>query len=271
MQYDNIKRTLGVVFNHHPALRKCFYMLLDLLLLRAWHIKKELRRLAKTLPDDAYIFDAGAGFGQYAYFMAHLNKKWNIKAVDIKEEQVEDCNRFFEKNRQNHRVHFERADLTAFCEPEKYHIALAIDVMEHIQDDVSVFRNIFCSLKQGGVLLMSTPSDKGGSDTDHDRNTFIDEHVRNGYNPEELRKKLANAGFSEIKIAYTYGRLGNISWLLSMKYPMLALGASKLFFILLPFYYIIVFPLCLLLNWWDISVRHSSGTGLKISGVKLQS
>ena len=43
MQYDPVKRRLGVVFNRTPFLRKVFYNLLDLLLLRAWHIQRELR------------------------------------------------------------------------------------------------------------------------------------------------------------------------------------------------------------------------------------
>jgi SAM-dependent methyltransferase len=85
MQYDKIKRTLGDVFNRHPLLRRCFYRMLDLLLLRAWHIKKELRRLRKTLPADACVLDAGAGFGQYTYYMPKLGRRWQIKAVDIKE------------------------------------------------------------------------------------------------------------------------------------------------------------------------------------------
>ena len=43
---------LGVVFNRTPFLRKVFYRLLDLLLLRAWHIQRELRQWAtdKTRP-----------------------------------------------------------------------------------------------------------------------------------------------------------------------------------------------------------------------------
>jgi len=45
MQYDPIKRSLGNVFNKSPFLRKTFYRLLDLLLLRAWHIHKETERM----------------------------------------------------------------------------------------------------------------------------------------------------------------------------------------------------------------------------------
>lgn len=268
MQYDSVKQLLGHVFNRHPFLRKCFYGMLDLLLLRAWHIKKELRRLAKNMPADVSVLDAGAGFGQYTFYLSGLGRQWQIKAVDVKAEQVNDCNRFFIQIGRSSRVRFEVADLTGFCEPDKYHLAISVDVMEHIRDDVAVFKNICKSLKQGGVLLISTPSDKGGSDADDHHGSFIDEHVRNGYNADEIRDKLTEAGFSEVDVRYTYGCTGHISWLLSMKFPMLMLGQSKLFFIFLPVYYLAVFPLCLLLNWLDVVTPHKSGTGLKVGAIK---
>jgi len=268
MQYDNIKRTLGNVFNRHPFLRKCFYGVLDLLLLRAWHIKKELQRLKKILPADARILDAGAGFGQYTYYMSKLGRNWNIKAVDVKAEQVDDCNRFFAQINRTDRVHFDTADLTLFYESDQYHLAISIDVMEHISDDMAVFRNIYSSLKSGGILLISTPSDRGGSDAGEHHDTFIDEHVRNGYHIDEIRNKLTEAGFSEVSVRYTYGRPGHISWLLSMKYPMLMLRASKIFFVLLPCYYLVTCPFFLLLNWLDVCSKHESGTGLIVKATK---
>ena len=242
--------------------------MLDLLLLRAWHIKKELRRLRNSLPADASVLDAGAGFGQYTYYMSKLGRKWQIKAVDVKAEQVNDCNRFFAQTGRSDRVRFETADLTAFCEPDQYHLAILIDVTEHIQDDTSVFRNICASLKPGGVLLISTPSDRGGSDANDHHGSFIGEHVRDGYNADEIRNKLTEAGFSTVDVQYTYGRPGHLSWLLSIKYPMLMLQASKVLFILLPCYYLIIFPLCLLLNWRDVSTQHLSGTGLMVKAAK---
>ena len=268
MQYDNVKQSLGNVFNRNPFLRKCFYRMLDLLLLRAWHIKKDLRRIKSTIPAAASVLDAGAGFGQYTYFMSQLGRNWQIKAVDVKTEQVDDCNRFFSQIGRNNHVRFEVADLTEFCEPNKYHLAISVDVMEHILDDAAVFRNIYTSLKPNGVLLISTPSDKGGSDADDHHDSFIDEHVRDGYNIEEIRSKLTEAGFSKVDVQYTYGYAGHISWLLSMKYPMQMLRTSKILFILLPFYYLIVFPFCLLLNWRDVCAKHKSGTGLKVKVVK---
>ena len=264
MRYDHVKLSLGNLFNRHPFLRKCFYGMLHLLLLRAWHIRKELRRLRKILPANALVLDAGAGFGQYTDYMSRLGRNWQIRAVDVKAEQVDDCNRFFAQTGQSDRVRFEVADLTEFCEPDTYHLAISVDVMEHIEDDAAVFRNICASLKPGGILLISTPSDKGGSDADDRHGSFIDEHVRDGYNISEIRDKLMEAGFSEVDARYAYGRAGHISWLLSMKYPMMMLCAAKLLFILLPCYYLVTFPFCLLLNWWDVATQHDSGTGLKV-------
>ena len=47
MHYDPIKRSLGNVFNRTPWLRRLFYFLLDLLLLRTWHVHRELRAWSK--------------------------------------------------------------------------------------------------------------------------------------------------------------------------------------------------------------------------------
>ena len=268
MQYDPIKRSLGKVFNANPVLRKLFYRLLDLLLLRAWYIKKEVRKWKSSHPE-ADILDAGAGFGQYTFFMSGLNKNWNVTAVDVKDEQVDDCNQFFKKIGRGGKVNFEVADLTKFERKEKFDLILSVDVMEHILDDIGVFRNFYASMKKGGMLLISTPSDQGGSDVhDDDDHSFIDEHVRDGYNVDDIRIKLENAGFKNIEVDYTYGKPGQLSWKLSMKYPITILNASKLFFILLPFYYLVAYPVAFVLNYFDLSGKHSSGTGLMVKACK---
>ncbi len=53
-----------------------------------------------------------------------------------------------------------------------------------------------------------------------------------------------------------------------MKYPILLLGLSKLFFVLLPFYYMVVYPLAAILNYLDVNGRHSAGTGLIVKAYK---
>ncbi len=269
MKYDPIKRSLGKIFNKRPFLRKLFYWLLDLLLLRAWHIKKAIRIWKKNYKERASILDAGSGFGQYSYYLSKQYKNWEILGVDVKPEQIEDCNNFFTKIGKSERVKFEFADLTKFSKNQEYDLILSVDVMEHILEDVVVFKNFYQSLKKGGMVLISTPSDQGGSDVhDEDDHSFIDEHVRDGYNINEIEDKLKNAGFNKVEARYAYGAPGKISWKLSMKYPILLLNASKLFFIILPFYYIIVYPISFILNYFDVNMKHKTGTGLIVKAYK---
>lgn len=272
MKYDPIKRVLGSVFNRTPWLRVIFYFLLDLLLLRAWHVRREIRAWKRTLPGpgkNRFLLDAGSGFGQYTWFLSGLDPLWFIDAVDVKDEQIRDCNNFFNAiGRKN--VLFEKADLTAFSKSDRFDLILSVDVMEHIEEDETVFHNFYDSLTQEGMLLISTPSDQGGSDVhNHEEGeSFIEEHVRDGYNINEIREKLQRAGFSNIIVRYTYGTPGKIGWRLSMKYPILMLGASKLFFIVLPFYYLITYPIAWCCNLLDVRLNHSTGTGLIVKAWK---
>lgn len=269
MQYDPIKKSLGQVFNQRPFLRVFFYKLLDLLLLRTWHVKKAIKDWTKEQNGELNILDAGSGFGQYTYFLSGINKSWFVNAVDVKEEQIMDCNRFFSRiSRPN--VIFETGDLTTFVKPDTFDLILSVDVMEHILEDEKVFVNFYDSLANNGMLLISTPSDQGGSDVhEHDEeSSFIDEHVRDGYNINELQEKLRKAGFSKTEARYTYGKTGQAGWKLSMKYPILMLNSSKLFFIILPVYYLLTFPIALVFNYFDLRLDHKTGTGLIVKAWK---
>ncbi|MGB8357725.1 MAG: class I SAM-dependent methyltransferase, partial [Bacteroidales bacterium] len=265
MDYDPIKEALGRHFNRHPLLRKIFYLLLNILLLRSWHVRKALRKLSVTLPSSSGVLDAGMGFGQYSWWMARKFRGWNITAADIKSEQVADCNAFFSTELPGERVRAIEADLVNWTGTGKYDLVLCVDVMEHIEEDRKVFGSFFSMLNNGGYLVISTPSDLGGSDV-HSENekSFIGEHVRDGYSKSGITGKLLEAGFGKVSVSYTYGLPGSIAWKLSMKYPVIMLSASRLFFILLPFYYLAVMPFVLLLNIADLNLSHARGTGLLV-------
>lgn len=270
MQYDPVKRQLGSVFNRTPFLRKVFYQLLDLLMLRAWHVQKELRGWARERRSakDVRIYDAGAGYGQYSYWLSGFSTAWRITALDVKEEQVADCNAFFRSiGRPN--VGFAVGDVTKYTEPNAFDLVVCVDVMEHILEDEAALCCYSTSLKPGGMLIISTPSDQGGSDVhDEGEGSFIEEHVRDGYNIEDLKAKCLRNGFSRVEARYSYGTPGKISWRLSMKWPLLMLNASKLFFVLIPFYYLIAYPIAYVLNWFDVGMEHRTGTGLIVKAWK---
>lgn len=269
MQYDPIKRSLGKVFNSTPLLRILFYRLLDLLLLRSWHIRKEIRNLNRQGFAPSDVGDAGSGFGQYVHYISRKYPKAQITGMDIKQEQVDDCNRFFGAIGKGDRIRFMYTDLTAMDKEEAFDLVLCVDVLEHIEEDRRVMENICRSLRPGGVLLISTPSDQGGSDVHHEHEeSFIEEHVRDGYGMEEIREKLTTAGFSQVDVRYSYGTPGKLSWKLSMKYPIRLSNVSKLLLLALPIYYLVVYPFCFFLNLADTLMKHPTGTGLIVKSTR---
>lgn len=269
MNYDPIKKRLGVFFNSHTFLRKLFYFFLDILLLRAWYIKREVKLWAKTAAHDSYILDAGAGFGQYVYFLSKFKTQWSVTGIDVKKEQVDDCNSFFHAIGKAPRVKYEEGDLTKFISRKPADLILSVDVMEHIEEDVLVFENLYKSLGTNGMLLISTPSDMGGSDVhEHGDESFVGEHVRDGYSKSDITEKLTHAGFSRVEIMYSYGTWGSLSWKLSMKLPITMLNISFITIIILPFYYSVVYPFCLLFNLIDVLKVNKKGTGLIVKAYK---
>jgi SAM-dependent methyltransferase len=117
MHYDPIKKQVGYIFNCCRTARILFYRLLDILLLRSWYVRREIREWERSAPEDASVLDAGSGFGQYVYFLSRLRGNYFIKGVDVKEEEVEICDRFFGAARNGGRIRFETADLNMFDEP----------------------------------------------------------------------------------------------------------------------------------------------------------
>ena len=92
--------------------------------------------------------------------------------------------------------------------------------------------------------------------------------MRDGYNIKDLEAKCMRNGFCKVEARYSYGTPGKISWRLSMKWPLLMLNTSRLFFLLLPFYYLIAYPIAYVLNQLDVSMDHATGTGLIVKAWK---
>jgi hypothetical protein len=84
----------------------------------------------------------------------------------------------------------------------------------------------------------------------------------------EIEQKLKTAGFRMTDTRFTYGWAGNFSWILSMKYPVKMINKSFLFFIILPFYYLVFFPFTFFLNIIDLNCRIKKGTGLLVIAYK---
>lgn len=268
MDYDPIKNRIGDLVAERPWMTKIFYSLLHLAFLRNWYVRREINRVIGQVcnRENLRVLDAGAGFGQFSYYIAKKYKGLCIEAVDIKDIYLERARRFFTTEGLSNRVDFSVDDLTELTARGPFDVIVCIDVMEHIEDDERVFRNFKSVLAPHGVVIINTPSDLGGSDVSGpEGKSFIGEHVREGYDRNDLLRKLREAGLNVTDAIYTYGIWGDIAWRLLVKVPMLLLNVHRLMIFLLPLYYIPIFPVGMLLNFLDMQRPIENGSGLLVT------
>ncbi|HNX37588.1 MAG TPA: methyltransferase [Candidatus Cloacimonadota bacterium] len=260
MQYDPIKNIFNRLIEGSDQLRILFFSLLDVFFLRQRYVKRSIRKYFDR-SDSFRFYDAGAGFCQYSW---HILKKYphsRVFAVDLKKDYLRSFAGFI-RPRMPERFHFQEADLQVFEPKLHYDLAVAIDILEHIPDDVSAMKNIYNCLNPNGKLIISTPSD-----TD-EAARFTEEHVRPGYDMHELRTKLESVGFIIRESHFSYGVWGARAWRLMIKHPLALLGRSKFFFPILPLYYLFVLPLGLIMMQMDLQRENSTGTGIIVVAEK---
>ena len=273
VDYDPVKDRLGTFFWASPLRTKAFYRTLDAVFLRSWYVRRALRRLVgdavlRAGTRRVRVLDAGTGFGQYTYWLLRTFETVEVVAVDIKQDYLDRAAAFVATTPHAGRVRWANVDLTQPL-PDAlgagFDLVLSVDVMEHIEDDRAVFRNVAAVLRPGGHLVVNTPSDLGGSGiTEAGQASFIGEHVRDGYNAAELAEKLATAGLPAESTVYTYGRYGTVGWRLLVQAPIRALNAHRAAILGLPLYYAVAGPVGLALNALDLRTENARGTGLLV-------
>lgn len=254
MQYDNVKDKFASAIDKFPVFRKLFYLLLDMLLLRQWYVKREIKKYFPT-GKLLQFYDAGAGFGQYSYFILKYFKRAKVHAVDLKTDYMDSFADYAKKiGWQNFTI--QQANLVEYTPKESFNLIIAIDILEHIEDDEQVLQNFRKVLLQGGKLIISSPSNFDESAK------FTAEHVRPGYSKEEICSKMERAGFNIISFEYSYGKFGQIYWKIALKIPLSLISKSKIFGVLLPFYYIFFYPVAFIFMLLDYYNKNKIGTGV---------
>lgn len=256
-----LKDLLGKIFNRSNEMRKTFYSLLDIFLLRSWHVHRELKKWRKTAPANAHILEAGSGFGQNIYYLSKIGKTWNMVGMDLNPDQISDCNKFYH-SRGIHNVVFRLGEVEKMKEENAFDLILTVDLMEHIENDQPVFENFYKALKPGGALILTSPIDKTVSYYEPTK------RFRNGYDFHALRDQLKAAGFHHVKMHYSYSVSGRLAQHLCLKWPMsLARFSSFLVFLLAP-YYVLILPFVLVLNYIDTYKPHRRGHGMIVRATR---
>lgn len=269
MEQREFRQALRNFLHGRPALRALFYTALEALVVSFWHIRKELWRIAITQGRRSlHVLDAGSGIGQYEHFMSSRFPTWNICALDRDEFEVSECNRYFVQ-RKKFRVFFKKADISEFRQPDCFDLILCINLLEYMSDDHKVLRNFYDTMCSQGNLLLAVQSDKALKVQPNFTNKLLgNQEVLHRYNALGIKKLLKELGFIKIKAHYAYGYSGRVSTHLGVRIPKYLLKQSGDWIWLLPLYYLLTYPIILVLNLLDVVFSHWQGSELIVRAVK---
>jgi SAM-dependent methyltransferase len=113
----------------------------------------EARRLlswCRNLPDNARIIDVGCGDGFHLDLLKRYGKAtWNLEGIDLDRRAVVAAR---DRGLNVHHGALETVDLDA----NSYHLAIAIQTIEHVEKPAKLLSDVYRILKPGGRLIVVT-------------------------------------------------------------------------------------------------------------------
>ncbi|MDO8269813.1 MAG: class I SAM-dependent methyltransferase [Candidatus Levybacteria bacterium] len=147
--------------------------------------------------------EIGAGTGNISEYFTH------IKDLVLSDNDSQLVRKLSEKFKKNVNIAVEVLDVASNISKVKrqFKTIFAINVLEHIEDDLKALQNMNMLLEKGGRVVLLVPAKKFAF-TDLDKNLG---HFRR-YEKNELQEKIKHAGFELEKIEF-FNFLGLLSWL----------------------------------------------------------
>jgi len=145
--------------------------------------------ITRYLPPPSRILEVGCGTGYVSWYLKKLG--YHVECADLFFEALQFC-----KARDAGYLYYQY-NLSDRIFIEEFDGVCAFDVLEHIEDDDAVLRNLHDALKPGGLLFITVPADRRlWSAMD-----IYAEHKRR-YSMQELQAKVEGKGFKIIKLSY---------------------------------------------------------------------
>lgn len=142
--------------------------------------------IGRVAPPGSDIVDFGAGAGATAALLSE--RGYRVVAADVSEAALEAC-----RMRELRAVDLRKQQLQASCAD----CVLAGDVLEHVDDDLTLLMSLRRALRPSGVLVATVPAYEflwSGED-------YVSEHVRR-YTRAGLKWQLRRAGFECVRCTY---------------------------------------------------------------------
>lgn len=227
---------------------------MDWLTVKSWHVRRELRKWMRSAPEKAHILDAGTGFGHNAYWLSCQRDRFSVLAIDNEQERVCSGNAFV-RDSQRKNLLFRTMSVAELEEPNAFDLILCTETLEHIDNDREALHNLHKALRDGG-LMITTVNRKYGDVPK------VEGTARCGYKMDDLKQMFRDSGFHHVKAHYTGGKSGQLAQKLGVTIPLKLLRITRLFVLILPFYFLLAIPTSVILNWLDSHTAHGSGQGI---------
>lgn len=145
--------------------------------------------VARFLSPKSRILEVGCGTGYVSRYLKKMG--YHIECSDLFFDALQFC------KERNAGERYYQCNLTDRLFVEEFEGVCAFDVLEHIEEENLVLKNIYDALKPGGFLFITVPADKRlWSSLD-----IYAEHKRR-YSMQELRLIIESNGFKVIKLSY---------------------------------------------------------------------
>ena len=158
-----------------------------------WHVGKNLllevllNKFFNNKKGNMEILEVGCGTGS---ILETLSKWGNIAGLDISSKAVEAS-----RHRGFQNVICE--DLLQYNTDTKYDLIVAMDVLEHIQEDVGALKKIHSLLKPNGKIIISVPVHKFLWSS---RDEAL--HHKRRYHKVEIKQKIIDSSFKILQGSY---------------------------------------------------------------------
>jgi SAM-dependent methyltransferase len=180
----------------------------------------KMHRLKDVVPrlglKPSAILDAGAEDATFVYWLADIYPTATVTAVDIDADAMAVC-LAARPDSYAERVRFECCAFSEL-EDEAFDLVTAFDVLEHIPDDRAAVTELVRTLRPGGTLLVHVPRNQWTTRSGVVHRVPNKEawrinpgHVRQGYDPDALRRLLWSAGLDVDQIQLWVGRWGSLA------------------------------------------------------------
>ena len=178
--------------------------------LRAFHFKQISRKFG--LIGANRILDAGSGIGAYTIWLAATYPECHVVACDTDEAKVK-YGTLLVKELNLPNVEFILDDVISFAAPSSsFDLVLNIDVLEHLPDYRSALKSFYRLLKPGGYLYLHTPQPDQPRIFRRFRSWEHQDHVFEGFTPNQLEQDLNLVGFGTAEITETFHFFGRFAW-----------------------------------------------------------